>query len=77
MSPRHTTSTKSGGEDRLAERFPPTRRDVHAQPVAKKKNQRAREARKAVQTSDDEGALSCAVLLTMTEREYYLLFPLE
>ena len=30
---------------------------------------RAREAREAVQTSDDEGTLSCAVMLTMSERE--------
>ena len=27
-----------------------------------------------MQTSDDERSLSCAALLTMTERGYYLLF---
>ena len=55
--------------DRLAKRFRAAQRDVHAQRVARENRQRAREAREAVQTSDDEGTLSCAVLLTMSERE--------
>ena len=55
--------------DRLAKRFRAAPRDVHAQRVARENRQRAREARQAVQTSDDEGTLSCAVLLTMSERE--------
>ena len=55
--------------DRLAERFRAAPGDVHAQAVARENRQRAREAREAVQTSDDEGSLSCAVLLTMNERE--------
>ena len=55
--------------DRLAKRFRAAPRDVHAQRVARENRQRAREAREAVQTSDDEGTLSCAVMLTMSERE--------
>ena len=55
--------------DRLAKRFRAAPRDVHAQGVAREYRQRAREALDAVQTSDDEGTLSCAVLLTMSERE--------
>ena len=55
--------------DRLAKRFCAAPRDVHAQRVARENRQRAREARKAVQTMDDEGTLSCAVMLTMSERE--------
>ena len=30
-----------------------------------------------MQIPDDEGALSCEVLLTMSEREWYLLVSLE
>ena len=73
-------AAKRGAEtrlDRLAKRFRAAPRDVHAQRVARENRQRAREAREAVQTSDDEGTLSCAVMLTMSEREQYLLFPLE
>ena len=55
--------------DRLAKRFRAAPRDVHAQRVARENRQRAREAREAVQTSDDEGTLSCAMILTMSERE--------
>ena len=55
--------------DRLAKRFRAAPRDVHAQRVARENRQRAREAREALQISDDEGTLSCAVLLTMSERE--------
>ena len=55
--------------DRLAKRFRAAPRDVHAQRVARENRQRAREAREAMQTSDDEGTLSCGVLLTMSERE--------
>ena len=55
--------------DRLAKRFRAAPRDVHAQRVARENRQRAREAREAVQTSDDEGTLSCAVMLTMSERD--------
>ena len=54
---------------RLAKRLRAAPRDVHAQRVARENRQRAREAREAVQTSDDEGTLSCAVMLTMSERE--------
>ena len=63
--------------DRLAKRFRAAPRDVHAQRVTRENRQRAKEALEAVQTSDDEGALSCAVLITMSEREWYLLFPLQ
>ena len=55
--------------DKLAKRFRAAPRDVHAQRVARENRQRAREAREAVQTSEDEGTLSCAVLRTMSERE--------
>ena len=55
--------------DRLAKRFGAAPRDVYAQRVARENRQRAREAPEAVQTSDDEGTLSCAVLLNMSERE--------
>ena len=55
--------------DRLAKKFRAAPRDVHAQRVARENGQRAREAREAVQTSDDEGTLSCAVMLTMSERD--------
>ena len=50
--------------DRVPKRFRAAPRDVHAQRVARKNRQRAREAGEAVQTSDDPGTLSCAVLLT-------------
>ena len=63
--------------DRLAKRFRAAPRDVHSQRVARENRQRAKESREAVQTSDDEGTPSCAVLHTMSEREEYLLFPLE
>ena len=53
--------------DRLAKRFCAAPRDVHAQRVARENRQRAREVWEAMQTSDDEGTLSCAVLLTMSE----------
>ena len=55
--------------DRLAKRSRAARRDVHAQSVARENRQRGMKARDAVQTLDDEGTLSCAVLLTMSERE--------
>ena len=55
--------------DRLAKRFRAASRDVHAHRVARENRQRAREAREAMQTLDDEGTVSCAVLLTMSERE--------
>ena len=44
-------------------------RDICAQRVARENRQRARKAREAVPALDDEGTLSCAVLLTMSERE--------
>ena len=50
---------------RLAKRFRAAPRDVHAQRVARENRQRARQAREAVQTSDDESEASCAVLLTI------------
>ena len=65
------------GLGRLAKSVRGAPRDVHAQRVARVNKQRAREGNEAVQTSDDEGALSCAVLLTMSEKGWYLLFPLE
>ena len=43
--------------DKLAKRFRAAPRDVHAQRVARENRQRGREAREAVQTSDDEGTL--------------------
>ena len=46
--------------DRLAKRICAAPRDLHAQCVARENRQRAR--------SDDEAALSCTVLLTMSER---------
>ena len=55
--------------DNLAKRLRAAPRDVHAQRVARENSQRAREAQEAVQTSDDEGTVSCTVLLTMSERE--------
>ena len=55
--------------DRLAKRFRAAPCDVIAERVAGENRERAREAREAVQTSDGEGTVSCAVLLTMSERE--------
>ena len=55
--------------NRLAKGFRAAPVDVHAQRVARENRQRAREARGAVRTLDDEGTLNCAVLLTMSERE--------
>ena len=52
---------------RLAKKFCAAPRGVNAQGVARENRQRAGKAREAVQTSDDECALSCAVLLTMSE----------
>ena len=55
--------------ERLAKRFCAAPRDVDAQRRDSKNKQWAKEAREAMQTSDDEGALSFAVLLSISERE--------
>ena len=55
--------------DRLAKRFRAARRNINAQRVPTENRQRAREAPGAVQTPDDDGTVSCAVLLTMSERD--------
>ena len=55
--------------ERLPKRFRAAPRHVHAQRVGRENRQRAKEAWEAEQTSDDEGTLSCAMLLTMSDRE--------